>query len=131
MADKRQIEEQNTECMDMAAAECEIETADETAAASCPHCGHRKKKRSDKEYRDLCNRLSRIEGQIRGIRRMLDEDAYCPDILLQCTAANSALNSFCKVLLASHLKTCVVHDIQEGNEETIDELLKVMQKLMK
>lgn len=94
-------------------------------------CCKRKKERSEKEYKDLINRLSRIEGQIRGIKRMLDEDYYCPDIITQVAAANAALNSFNKVLLANHIKTCVADDIRAGKDETIDELLNTLQKLMK
>ena len=95
----------------------------------CP-C-HKKKVRDDKEYKDLLNRLNRIEGQIRGIKRMVEEDAYCPDILVQVSAANAALNSFNKVLLANHIRTCVAEDIREGKDETVDELVKTLQKLMK
>ncbi len=102
----------------------------QTEANSCCHCS-RKKKRTEKEYKDLVNRLSRVEGQIRGIKRMLDEDCYCPDIMVQVAAANAALNSFNKVLLAEHIRTCVADDIKEGKDETIDELLDTLQKLMR
>ncbi len=91
----------------------------------------KKKARSEKEYRDLLNRLSRVEGQIRGIKRMVEEDAYCTDILIQVSAANAALNSFNKVLLAEHIRTCVTEDIRCGREDTIDELVATLQKLMK
>ena len=94
-------------------------------------CCHRTKERSDKEYKDLLNRLNRIEGQVRGIKKMVEQDAYCPEILIQVSAANAALNSFTKVLLANHIRTCVAEDIREGKEETIDELVNVLQKLMK
>ena len=95
-------------------------------------CGcHKTKERPEKEYRDLLNRLSRIEGQIRGIRKMVESDAYCPEILVQVSAGNAALNSFNKVLLANHIRTCVAKDIREGKEETIDELVTTLQKLMK
>ena len=94
-------------------------------------CCHKTKKRSEKEYKDLMNRLSRIEGQIRGIKGMVEKDAYCPDTLTQVAAANAALNSFNKVLLGNHIKTCVINDIREGKEETVDELLTTLQKLMK
>lgn len=94
-------------------------------------CCHKKKKRSEKEYKDLINRLSRIEGQIRGIKGMVERDCYCPDIIVQVAAANAALNSFNKVLLANHIRSCVVSDIKEGKEETIDELVGMLQKLMK
>ena len=101
------------------------ETA-ETCTCTC-----RKKVRDEKEKRDLMNRLKRIEGQVRGLQRMLDEDAWCPDILTQASAVNSALNSFCKTLLANHLRTCVTEDIRAGHEETMDELMDTLQKLMK
>lgn len=96
----------------------------------CCNCS-KKKDRSESEYKDLMNRLSRIEGQIRGIKRMLDEDCYCPDILVQVAAANAALNSFNKILLANHIRTCVADDIRAGNDEVIDELVATLGKLMK
>ncbi len=94
-------------------------------------CCQKQKERSKKEYKDLQNRLSRIEGQIRGIKGMVEKDAYCTDILIQVAAVNAALNSFNKVLLANHIRTCVARDIREGKEETIDELVATLQKLMK
>ena len=94
-------------------------------------CCHKTKARTDKEVRDLITRLSRIEGQIRGIKGMVERDAYCVDILTQVSAASAALNSFTKVLLAAHIKTCVTQDIRDGKDETIDELVSTLQKLMK
>lgn len=94
-------------------------------------CCHKTKIRTEKEYKDLINRLNRIEGQIRGIKNMVEKNAYCPDILTQVAAANAALNSFNKVLLANHIRTCVAEDIREGKDETIDELVSTLQKLMK
>lgn len=94
-------------------------------------CGERHKDRSEEEKKKLMNRLKRIEGQIRGIEGMVEKNAYCPDILIQVSAVNAALNSFNKELLAKHIKTCVVDDIKEGHDETIDELVKVLQKVMK
>lgn len=94
-------------------------------------CCHKTKKRTEKEYKDLVNRLSRIEGQVRGIKRMVEEDAYCPEILIQVSAVNAALNSFNKVLLAEHIRSCVAEDIRKGNDEIIDELVVTIQKLMK
>lgn len=91
----------------------------------------RVKEREEKEYKDLIHRLNRIEGQIRGIKGMVERDAYCTDILTQVAAVNSALNSFNRVLLANHIKTCVIRDIKEGKEETVDDLLATLQKLMK
>ena len=82
--------------------------------------------RAQEEKKKLLNRLRRIEGQVRGIRGMLEKDAYCVDILVQVAAANAALNSFNKVLLANHIKTCVTDDIRAGKEETVDELVKVI-----
>ena len=94
-------------------------------------CSERHKDRSEEEKKKLMNRLKRIEGQIRGIEGMVEKNAYCPDILVQVSAVNAALNSFNKELLAKHIKTCVVDDIKEGHDETIDELVKVLQKVMK
>ena len=94
-------------------------------------CSARKKNRSPEEYKKLIHRLSRIEGQIRGIRNMVEQGAYCPDILVQSAAVNAAVNAFNKELLANHIKTCVVQDIQKGNEGVIDELVLTLQKLMK
>lgn len=95
------------------------------------HCCHKTKARTAEEYKSLANRLSRIEGQIRGIRGMLEKDAYCTDILAQVAAANAALNAFSRELLASHIRTCVAQDIRDGKDETIDELVSTLQKLMK
>ena len=94
-------------------------------------CCNKKKKRSETEYKDLIHRLNRVEGQIRGIKGMVERDAYCIDVLTQVAAANAALNSFTKVLLANHIKTCVTNDILAGKEETVDELVAMLQKLMK
>ncbi len=94
-------------------------------------CSARKKNRSPEEYKKLIHRLNRIEGQIRGIRNMVEQGAYCPDILVQSAAVNAAVNAFNKELLANHIKTCVVQDIQKGNEGVIDELVLTLQKLMK
>lgn len=94
-------------------------------------CCHRTKERSEKEYKDLINRLNRIEGQIRGIKGMVERDGYCIDILTQVSAANAALNSFTRVLLSEHIKSCVTRDIRQGKDETIDELLTTIQRFMK
>ncbi|MEE1334629.1 MAG: metal-sensing transcriptional repressor [Erysipelotrichaceae bacterium] len=76
-------------------------------------------------------RLKRVEGQIRGIEKMVENDMYCPDILVQVSAVQSALNSFNKVLLACHIKGCVADDIRDGKDEAVDELVTLLQKLMK
>ncbi|MCI8281784.1 MAG: metal-sensing transcriptional repressor [Lachnospiraceae bacterium] len=100
-------------------------------AANEASCCAKTKERSDQEYKDLIHRLNRVEGQIRGIRGMVERDAYCIDILVQVAAANAALNSFGKVLLANHIKTCVTQDIREGKEETVDELVSILQRFMR
>ena len=116
-------------------------------------CSHKTKERPLQEYKNLIHRLNRIEGQIRGIRGMVEKNAYCTDILVQvsavnaalnsfnkallaqhirtCVAANAALNAFTKELLADHIKTCVAQDIRNGKDETVDELVATLQKLMK
>lgn len=94
-------------------------------------CSGKTKERDEKEFKDLMNRLKRIEGQVRGVERMLENDAYCTDILVQVSAITSALNSFNKVLLGNHMRTCVADNIREGNDEVIDELVTTLQKLMK
>ena len=97
----------------------------------CSRCQHRMKDRSEKERKNMINRLNRIEGQVRGIKKMVENNAYCPEILIQVSAVNAALNSFNKVLLAEHIRTCVAEDIRGGDEAAIDELVLVLEKLMK
>ncbi len=94
-------------------------------------CCTKKKERTDEEYKKLIHRLNRIEGQVNGIKRMVEQNAYCTDILIQVSAINSALNSFNKELLANHIKTCVADDIRQGKDDTIDDLVKTLQRLMK
>ncbi|MBR5155605.1 MAG: metal-sensing transcriptional repressor [Clostridia bacterium] len=94
-------------------------------------CTTKTKLRSNEEYKSLINRLNRIEGQVRGVKNMVENSAYCPDILIQVSAINAALNAFNKELLANHIKTCVYEDIKAGNNQTIDELVEVLKKLMK
>ena len=97
----------------------------------CCCCSQRKKERTPEEYTKLIHRLNRIEGQIRGIRGMVENNAYCPDILMQSAAVTAAMNAFNKELLASHIRTCVAQDIRDGKDEVIDELVSTLQKLMK
>ena len=92
---------------------------------------HKTKERTVEESQNLIKRLNRIEGQIRGIRGMVEKNAYCTDILTQVAAATAALNSFNKELLASHIRGCVANDIRDGKDEVIDELVQTLQKLMK
>ena len=98
---------------------------------SCCCGGEKHTLRSDEERKNILNRLSRIEGQIRGLKGMLEKDAYCPDILTQSAAVNAAVNAFNKELLASHIRHCVVRDVKNGDETVIDELVATIQKLMK
>lgn len=95
------------------------------------NCTCNKKYRDKGEATELIHRLNRIEGQIRGIRSMVENDAYCVDILTQVSAASAALTAFSRELLGSHVRTCVVQDIREGGEEKVEELLKTIQKFIK
>lgn len=108
---------------------CE-KSREESSESSCC-CGMRHKKRTEAEQKALLTRLRRIEGQIRGLEKMVENDAYCPDILVQSSAATSALNSFNKVLLGCHIRSCVAEDIRSGKDETVDELCELLQRLMK
>lgn len=94
-------------------------------------CSHKTKQRSAEEYKSLINRLNRIEGQVRGVKKMLDTDTYCTEILTQVSAIQAALNAFTRELLANHIHTCVANDIRNGKDETVDELVLLLQKLMK
>ncbi len=113
-------------CCEDAAAETAQAEAETLHACCCRH-----KKRSEEEYKSLVHRLNRIEGQIRGIRGMVEKDVYCADILVQVAAANSALNAFSRELLSQHVRTCVADDLRAGSDEKLDELLKLLPKLMK
>lgn len=113
---------------------------EKAAAGGCCACGgenadilvtNKTKHREGEEYKDLLCRISRIEGQVRGVRRMVEEDRYCVDILTQVSAITAALNAFNRVLLAQHIKSCVVSDIRGGSDEAVDELCVTLQKLMK
>ena len=94
-------------------------------------CCHKTKVRSEEEYKALINRLNRIEGQVRGVKKMIESDAYCTDVLVQVSAIGAALNAFSRELLSNHIHTCVANDIRNGKDETVDELVALLQKLMK
>ncbi len=115
----------------MSEEKCCCAPAEDGSSGQENNCCGRHKHRSEKEYKDLMNRLKRIEGQVRGVQKMLEGDAYCPDIMVQVSAINCALNSFNKQLLASHIKSCVTDDIRAGKDETVDELVETLQKVMK
>ena len=101
------------------------------ADSAVKSCCEKHTDRDSRQKKALLNRLKRIEGQVRGLQTMVENDAYCNDILIQSAAVNAAINSFNKELLSSHIHTCVARDIREGKDETIDELVSTMQKLMK
>ena len=103
---------------------------DEQRAGGCGCC-HKTKTRSEAEYKSLVHRLNRIEGQIRGIRKMVEKSAYCPDILVQSAAATAAIQAFNRELLNSHIRSCVATDLRAGKDEMVDELVGLLQKLMK
>lgn len=112
----------------------DIETkdvADLTEKKCCCCADMKKTQRAEDDRKKLMNRLSRIEGQIRGIKKMLENDAYCNDILIQSAAVSAAVNAFNRELLSNHIHSCVVRDIREGNDEVVDELMVTLQKLMK
>lgn len=96
-----------------------------------PCCCERTKNRSEEESKLLMNRLNRIEGQVRGVKGMVEKNAYCPDIVMQVSAITAALNAFNRELLASHIRTCVVEGVRSGEDDRIDELVAMLQKLMK
>ncbi len=128
----------STEAQAAGVTESQAAEVTETREASCPACcggseelTGKTKERTEKEKKDLMNRLARIEGQVKGVRRMVEEDVYCIDILTQVSAISSALNSFNKELLGRHIRGCVKENVENGNDEVIDELVKTMQKLMK
>ena len=104
----------------------------DTSEKKCCCCGNTKKtERAQTDKKKGMNRLSRIEGQIRGIKKMIENDAYCNDILIQSAAVSAAVNAFNRELLSNHIHSCVVRDIREGNDEVVDELMGTLQKLMK
>lgn len=98
---------------------------------TCPACAGRKKQRTATEKSALMNRLRRIEGQVRGVQNMLENDAWCPDIMVQISAINAALHAFNKELLAAHIRSCVLEDIKAGHDEAVDALVETLQKVMK
>ena len=95
------------------------------------NCCHKTKQRSEQEYKSLIHRLNRIEGQVRGVRKMVESDAYCTDILTQVSAISAALSAFNRELLSNHIRTCVAEDLKQDRTESVDELIQTLQKMMK
>ncbi|MBQ3534375.1 MAG: metal-sensing transcriptional repressor [Clostridia bacterium] len=95
------------------------------------NCCHKTKQRSEQEYKSLIHRLNRIEGQVRGVRKMVESDAYCTDILTQVSAISAALSAFNRELLSNHIRTCVAEDLKQDKTESVDELIQTLQKMMK
>lgn len=114
-----------------AACLCAPDTQERAEAGAACRCGARRTLRTGEQKRRLIHRLNRIEGQIRGIRGMLERDAYCNDILMQSAAVSAALSAFNRSLLESHLHACVAEDIRSGHDETIDELMETLSRLIK
>jgi DNA-binding FrmR family transcriptional regulator len=108
-----------------------MEENKQTDTETCDHHSERKSHHSNKTKDNMISRLNRIEGQVRGIRGMIEKDTYCDDVLNQIAAVQSALNSVSRLLLEGHMRSCVIERIQEGDHEVIDELLVTMNKLMK
>ena len=98
--------------------------------ACCPAC-EKKTERTEDQKKKLLNRLSRIEGQVRGVKKMIEEDAYCNDVLIQSAAISAAVNAFTREVLRAHVHTCVARDIREGKNEVVDELMETLEKLMR
>ncbi len=94
-------------------------------------CGGKKTERSEEQKKKLLNRLSRLEGQVRGVRKMIENDAYCNDVLIQTAAISAAVNAFSREVLRSHLHTCVIRDIREGKDEVADELMETLERMMR
>ena len=110
---------------------CAEAEAEERFESGCPACSDKHTDRSEEDKRALLSRLKRIEGQVRGLQGMVEKNAYCPDILIQVSAVTSALNSFSKQLLSSHIHGCVKKDILRGDDAAIEELCQLLQRLMK
>ncbi len=97
---------------------------------SCPACA-KKTVRAEEEKKKLLNRLSRLEGQVRGVKKMIENDAYCNDILIQSAAIGAAVDAFSREVLRSHLHSCVIRDIRDGRDEVADELMETLERLMR
>ena len=97
----------------------------------CPCCGEKHKIRDSEEYKDLIRRLNRIEGQVRGVKGMVERECYCVDILTQVSAIQAALDAFNRTLLSNHIRTCVAEDLRAGHDEVVDELVNTVRKLLR
>lgn len=132
MDDSKQHADENLKCE--CCCECRrccCDTQGECAAAPALACQCKFKHRTESERKTMINRLRRIEGQVRGLEKMVENDAYCTDIVTQVSAVQAALNAFSKQLLANHIQTCVIQDIREGKDDVVDDLIQTIHKLMK
>lgn len=102
----------------------------DTQMQGCPAC-QRKTERTEEQKKKLMNRLNRLEGQVRGVKKMIESDVYCNDILIQAAAIRAAVDAFSRELLRSHLHSCVARDIRDGREEVVDELMETLERLMR
>ena len=102
----------------------------DTKEKSCPMCA-KKTERSEEQKKKLLNRLSRLEGQVRGVKKMIENDAYCNDVLIQSAAIGAAVNAFSREVLRAHLHSCVSRDIRAGRDEVVDELMETLERLMR
>ncbi len=91
-------------------------------------CSYKKKSRSEEEKKNLLSRLNRIEGQVGGIKKMIEDDRYCDDVLIQLSAVDKAIKSFAGLLLDLHMHSCVIEGVQKGNFEVIDEMVDLFKR---
>lgn len=132
MKDNKQHADENLKCEDCCECRrccCDSQGGHEVLATQPCQCKF--KHRTENERKTMINRLRRIEGQVRGLEKMVENDAYCTDIVTQVSAVQAALNAFSKQLLANHIQTCVIQDIRDGKDDVVDDLIHTIHKLMK
>lgn len=132
MNDSKQHADENLKCEDCCECRrccCDSQGGREAVPALACQCKF--KHRTENERKTMINRLRRIEGQVRGLEKMVENDAYCTDIVTQVSAVQAALNAFSKQLLANHIQTCVIQDIRDGKDDVVDDLIQTIHKLMK
>ena len=102
----------------------------ECCAGECVHCRHKATPRDEQLKRSMLNRLSRIIGQLGGVKKMIEDDRYCGDVLTQLAAVESAVKAISREVMRDHLETCVVEGIQSGDTEVVDEVMGLFKKFM-